>query len=330
MSTGPIDLVAWERAHAERCCQLAAACVVVYEHVLQFDKEVDYFWRRKWTVGKVIFLWSRYFTIAFVVGNASVFLHSHPSEEYCAHFFRWQNTGAALQVITTHLILEMRLYAMYRSNSLVICILLGLVLGESTAMGVLLGTPNGYGTNQAAPGVFICADGDTPGKPWIVFYYTVILITEVTLLTLSIIKAWTNRKMATRSGLLAVLTKDSVYYFLYLFWVYLGNLLIWSWNIAALNELGTGFAFALSAVFANRLMISLRESYYKQQDEVLAGFNPDTTLRFRTIPGGEESSHYPMPDGEEDEYTTRRAAPTDRGDSDDAFELVTFNERTGF
>ncbi|VDC07408.1 unnamed protein product [Peniophora sp. CBMAI 1063] len=81
MSTGPIDIVAWQRAHAERCCQLAAACVVVYEYGLQLDKEVDYFWRRKWSVGKVIFLWSRYFTIAFVVGNASVFLNPHPSEE---------------------------------------------------------------------------------------------------------------------------------------------------------------------------------------------------------------------------------------------------------
>ncbi|VDC07409.1 unnamed protein product [Peniophora sp. CBMAI 1063] len=242
-----------------------------------------------------------------------------------ARFFKWQNTGAALQVITTHLILEMRLYAMYRSNRLVICILLFLVIGESTGMGILLGIPNGYGSNQAAPGVFICADGDTPGKPWIVFYYLVILITEVTLLTLSIIKAWTNRRMATKSGLLSVLTKDSVYYFLYLFWLYLGNLLLWSWNISSLNELGTGFGFALSSVFANRLMISLRESYYKQQDEV---FEHDTTLQFRTTPAGQETTHYPMPD--EEGRTSRGAAAADDREPDSAFELLTFNERSGF
>ena len=52
-------------------------------------------------------------------------------------------------------ILEMRLYAMYRSNRLVICILLALVIGESTAMGVLLGTPNkGYG-NVAARAIIM-------------------------------------------------------------------------------------------------------------------------------------------------------------------------------
>ena len=46
-------------------------------------------------------------------------------------------------------ILEMRLYAMYRRNRLVICILLALIIGESTAMGVLLGIPNGYGKTLA-------------------------------------------------------------------------------------------------------------------------------------------------------------------------------------
>ena len=42
-------------------------------------------------------------------------------------------------------VLEMRLYAMYRTNPVVICILLALIIGESTAMGVLLGIPNGFG-----------------------------------------------------------------------------------------------------------------------------------------------------------------------------------------
>ena len=93
---------------------------------------------------------------------------------------------------------------------------------------------------------------------------------------------------------------------------------------SSLNELGTGFGFALSSVFANRLMISLRESYYKQQDEV---FDQDTTLQFRTTPGGQELT-YPMPDGEDG--STRRAAGTGHRDVDNAFELLTFNERTGF
>ena len=93
---------------------------------------------------------------------------------------------------------------------------------------------------------------------------------------------------------------------------------------ASLNELGTGFGFALSSVFANRLMISLRESYYRQQDEV---FNQDTTLRFRSTPGRRETT-YSIPDGAES--TTRRREAANPEDTDDAFELLTFNERTGF
>ncbi|KZV65290.1 hypothetical protein PENSPDRAFT_689996 [Peniophora sp. CONT] len=338
MSDGPVDVLAWQRAHAERCCQLVAACLVVYEHVLQFDKEVEYFWRKRWSVGKVLFFWSRYFTMAFVIGNAAG-----------ARFFHWQNTGAALQVITTHLVLEMRLYAMWRNTRVVVCILIGLVVMECTTIGVLFGTPNGYGNthfllfvttvdeltsfgtglNQAGTGVFICADGDSPGKPWIVFYYTVILITEVTLLTLSIIKAWMHRKTAMKSGLLVVLTKDSVYYFLYLFWVYLLNEVIWVINIASLNELATGFAFSISAVFANRLMISLRETYYKQQ-EASRVFRPGSNLRFR--PGLPASTSFPTTD--ETSSSGQEVVASYGSDSEDIvvddIELQTFNERVGF
>lgn len=72
---------------------------------------------------------------------------------------------------------------------------------------------NPSGINNPANGVFICADGDTPGRPWVVFYYVAILTVEFILLTLSAFKGWFNRRLALRKGILFVLTRDSVYYF---------------------------------------------------------------------------------------------------------------------
>ena len=72
-----------------------------------------------------------------------------------------------------------------------------------------------------------------------------------------------------------------------------------------INELGTPFAFVISSVFANRLLIAVRDSHYRGVSDV------DTYLpsvrfakRSRVSSGGAESLN-------------------------DTIELTTFNERTG-
>jgi hypothetical protein len=44
-----------------------------------------------------------------------------------------------------------------------------------------------------------------------------------------------------------------------IFWIHAANLLVWMVNYIELNELVTGFSFAIPAVLANRMLISIRE-----------------------------------------------------------------------
>ena len=94
---------------------------------------------------------------------------------------------------------------------------------------------------------------------------------------------------------------------------------------ASLNELATGFAFAISAVFANRLMISLRESYYNQL-EATQLFNPNSTLQFSPRYATQRTSAFP----ESGETSTSREESATYWDSENSVELQTFNERAGF
>ncbi|KAI0027595.1 hypothetical protein K488DRAFT_90674 [Vararia minispora EC-137] len=279
--------------------------LVIYEHFLQFSNEVEYFWKKRWSFGKALFLWCRYYNLGFISGNAFVFLQPHPSFE-CVFF-----------------VLSLRLYAMYRSNRAAIALLGFVLLAEVVVMGVIFGIPKGFGGNSPAPGVFICADYDDPHMPFSVFYYTAILCTETTLFALSLSKAWSRRKTAAKGGVLKVLTKDSVYYFGFLFWVYLGNQIIWAYNIPALNELGTGFAFSLSTIFANRLMISLRAAYYSQLDlDVFSGVSSVGSVHFCSA--ADEASRT-------DASNTQLIVTVPWGVVDEeAIELRTFNERCGF
>ena len=70
-------------------------------------------------------------------------------------------------------------------------------------------------TNNPAPGVYICADGDPPGGHRLAFTWTPVLITESILLCLSLYRGWQNRKFGSGgSTVLRILTRDSVIYFL--------------------------------------------------------------------------------------------------------------------
>lgn len=79
--------------------------------------------------------------------------------QLCARFFHWQNTGASLQVITTHglyhillsivssrlirhtVILSTRLYAMYKCSRKVLASLILLLVAEMVMLGLVLGKP---------------------------------------------------------------------------------------------------------------------------------------------------------------------------------------------
>ncbi|TDL24694.1 hypothetical protein BD410DRAFT_785385 [Rickenella mellea] len=261
-----LDLESFKQARWERNCQLAAVTVLLYEYAITFSDEVQFFWRKRWSFGKLLFLWSRYYSIAFNIGNATVFLQQHPSYDLCNRFFHWQNTGASLQVITTHVILELRLYAMYSSSKRILALFILLMACEITVMGVVFGFPKQglVGTNNPRPGLYLCADGDPPNHVhWVSYYWTAILIIEGILLSLSLYKAYINHRTGAGGSLMKILTRDSVLYFVFIFWIYCANQIIWLANDLTLNEIGTGFSFCISAILANRLMIAVRSNFYR-------------------------------------------------------------------
>jgi len=131
-------------------------------------------------------------------------------------------------------------------------------------MGVFVGfpIPGLQGTNHPSYGLHICADGDPPHRHWVAFYWTSLLTIESILLSLSCYKAFLYYKRGTGGDIMRLLTRDSLLYFIFIFGIYLGNQFIWLHNDITLNEVGTGFSFCISAILANRLMLTVRSSYF--------------------------------------------------------------------
>ncbi|PFH48188.1 hypothetical protein AMATHDRAFT_6039 [Amanita thiersii Skay4041] len=113
-----------------------------------------------------------------------------------------------------------------------------LTIGEAVAMGTVFGIPNEkmIGTNEPFEGVFTCADADpSDGSHWVVYYWVSTLVIETILLGLAVRKAWENRS-ETGSGLMRQLTRESVLYFVTIFWIYAANLAMWVVNRASMDS----------------------------------------------------------------------------------------------
>jgi len=225
-----------------------------------------------------------------------------------------------LQTVTTHIILEVRLYAMYGNSKKILALLLLLLIAEATAMGVVFGIPNQslIGTDTPFSGLFICADGDPlDGSHWVAYYWTAILIIESIFLSLSLYKAWTYRKTGEGGSLMRTLTRDSVIYFVLIFGIYLANLALWLKNRLTLDELGTGYSFVISSILANRLLIAVRVNYYTKDEE---RDPPHSSIYFADL----------------DIYNTMRTKTQHRTtqgrslDESGEIELDTFDDRRGF
>jgi len=232
--------------------------------------QVEFFWKKRWSLAKVLFIWSRYYGLILNISDAVVFLQRYPSRNLCVRFLYWQAAAAAVQVLLTHVILALRLYAMYGNSRKILLFLVALIIAEflCIVVGNVVGS-HGIGshttvyTNEPLPGIFICAPGPKIHYRWAPFLYTAILPVESVFLWLALRKAWMQSPSVGGRTLMQRLTRDSVFYFILIFSVYIGNTIIWTFNHVILYELGTPFSFVLSSIFVNRLLIRIRSSYHR-------------------------------------------------------------------
>jgi len=258
-----VNLEAFRQAEWERMSFLSIAVLLAYEYLLQLDNEATLFWMRSWNLSKFLFLWSRYFSLLNNAVNVYFFLLPHPSFKACLVFFHTKNAGTAIQVTTTHVILGIRLHAMYGRELKVGCFLLFLLAVEVIVAGVLFGARL-IATNNPYDKLFICADSDPlNGSHWIMYYWVLVCFIELCLMALAVYKAWLNRN--STALLLRALTQDSMRYFTMIFGIYILNLLLWATNRITLNELGTSFS-GIPVILANRLLIDIRSSCYKDRE----------------------------------------------------------------
>ncbi|KAF8610200.1 hypothetical protein BDV93DRAFT_503052 [Ceratobasidium sp. AG-I] len=239
---------------------LASLVLLVYDHVLTFQSEVELVWFKPWSWSSALFLWNRYGTLVILMFDTIteksltpriVGVGGGPNDSLCLSWQKFQGWTGWL----TNMTVEIRIAAMFLQDRRIVAPVLVLFFAQAIAMAVIIGF--GFASMKAVhepvPGLAFRACALLGVPPMMFLYWAINLGFESVLFTLAIIKA--SQHLARRQGMrpswsgpriLSVLVRDSIIYFLVIFITYIMNLVAWTTGGRSLYQLAISLAIALA------------------------------------------------------------------------------------
>ncbi|KAJ7917200.1 hypothetical protein B0H13DRAFT_1995645 [Mycena leptocephala] len=236
---------------ATRFAQLASSAIIIFDHIITLDEEVELIWKSPWSMGKALF---------FIVPLFSPSL----TDTVSLRFFRWQGWTGLIACMIAEVILQMRLYALYFLNKKVLALMVTTFIVSSASSAVIMGKVLQGITARAhaLPGTTFCVPFGVPD--YFFAFWIPIIGFESLLCGLALYRGFQTFRAAGspfQSGrhLVAILIRDSILYFLVMFATYFTNMLVWVSAPTNLLEIPIAFSVALSCCLGNRMILNVRE-----------------------------------------------------------------------
>lgn len=250
---------------AIRYSQLASGTIILYDHLVTLDDEVELIWKSSWSWGKGLFIINRYYAMISVIVNTYGLFSPHLSNAFCLNFFRWQGWTGLIACMIAEVILQMRLYAMYSLNKKVLAVMGGCFIVATAASATVMGTVLSRITAVAyplTPNLIFCVPSNISHHFFA--FWIPMLAFETLLCGMALYKGYetfrsSGSRFRTGRHLVGILIRDSILYFLVMFATYLTNLLVWITASQNLLEIPIGFSVALSCVMGNRIVLNVRQ-----------------------------------------------------------------------
>ncbi|KAI1798266.1 hypothetical protein LXA43DRAFT_1107223 [Ganoderma leucocontextum] len=283
-----------------RYAELASTAIILFDHVLTLDREIELFWHAQWSLGKLLFLINRYYALCTVVFNNYVLFNTNALSSSLYVALRYGSTGVFMFVIA-ELILQLRLYALYfrdkRILALTTFVSVGAAVGASYVMGNALSFITTYAIRLPLSNTTVCVPFGLPGDFYA--FWVPMLVSESVLCGLAIYRGSYSYRpganvMQSGKRIIEILVLDSVFYFVIhdrlvleegeladaefvptsIFATYLMNTIIFLTRPGAEVEIPVGFAVALSSVMSSRLCLNVRGHLHDPE----ADANPSRSL----------------------------------------------------
>ncbi|KAJ6510275.1 hypothetical protein C8R47DRAFT_790223 [Mycena vitilis] len=254
-----------------RLAAVGSATVLLYDHLITIDREIDLFWRKDWSFLKCVFIFHRYLGLAGVLVELYAILSPRVTDAVSLFWFQWEMWGYTVVVLTSELVLMLWIFVIYKRDRRVLWALGVLFVAQLTSVVVILVKSFALlqVTASIIPGNKFCSLHHEP--QFYSWYWLPILVYNSAILALFIAKgteSFRSSKIPHLSRLHEVY-RASFVNFLAIFVVYLVCCVLWIAGDFSLSQIPTGFALSFSITNSTRLLINIRQAYYAQEEAEL-------------------------------------------------------------
>jgi len=244
---------------ATKYSRIASLTFLLYDYALTFGPETEFVWSRRWSFGKALFIFNRYFGLFTLIFDVTVAFQADLTAKFCEAFFWWELVSGVIGLVSVEIILQARIYAVYNCNRKLLAVMVILCCIEiaSEFLAFLFGIPS----ESPPPGLTGCYPSNISSFYW--FIWVPGLVYETFLCFLMLYKARELYKNEYQSSLLRVVMRDSFVYFFTSFAVLLLNCLLWALHPEAISDIALDWAIAIFCAIGSRLLLNMRERVYK-------------------------------------------------------------------
>ncbi|KDQ52891.1 hypothetical protein JAAARDRAFT_39840 [Jaapia argillacea MUCL 33604] len=264
-----------------RYCQLAATALAIYDCIITFDQELEQVWKKPWSTSKILFLLSRYYGNGSVIAIHLILLSDTSSNKLCRVMFITQAWANCLAVWIVQIIVQLRVYAMYRRSRYIGSLIVTGFVIEIAAM-VTLVTFESVGLEATAspvPGIQLCTVTKIPTFTY--GFWLAIMMFECLLFVLALYQAigrfLKRRDRWRQQSLIDVLLRDNILYFFLIFQGYAQNAAVFTLPPMWIEIIGS-FSITWTCTMGCRLILNLRDAY-DRRDEMMDTEHIDIRLR---------------------------------------------------
>jgi len=252
-----------------RYAQIAAGVIVFYDIIVTLDQEYEFIWTKSWSYVKVLYLWNRYFGLLAILLDLITYIDGILTSKACFAWYTFQLFSSCLIIWTLQIIMQIRLWTLYDCSRKIL-VFMGLAfLSEVIAMTTIFGVM-AQGTIVVSS-MGACMFLKVPNLG--VAFWIPSLIYEGFLLGLAVIAAyaqlerigswdirtWDMRRLAN------VVLRDNILYFLTTITLYLATVIMLLKLSPILDNIPDAFTVSLTCILGSRLMLNLREAFYRPQ-----------------------------------------------------------------
>ncbi|KLO18962.1 hypothetical protein SCHPADRAFT_899297 [Schizopora paradoxa] len=203
-----------------------SATILVYDIILTMPEEIKYIWRWEWGAGKILYMLTRYSAFLETIVFNVFWFTPGMSVQTCKNLFTAGCWSLHTGIFIGQMIVIIRTYAIWGRSRVILVILLVLFLGiDIPTFFILRGLMDSLTWAKSPfPSIAQCFV-DVPSNRLFI-NFTLIMLLELLVVLLTAWKAFTQRHIGTRNGMLGILYRDGFMFFLCLFTISLVNFII--------------------------------------------------------------------------------------------------------